>query len=133
VDDGIDPIADEELLYRRIPVSMNWYSDRGLSDQAFAPRKDDKTGISVSRAEYTSIEDAAKGSSKQGYYVAVLRAGDLRGNGIEVVPRRLPDDPSHCELPDLNYANRKDERTQELQRILVASCRRVEGPFLTPK
>lgn len=110
---------------------MNWYSERGLSDQAFAPRKDDTTGISVSRAEYTSIEDASKGSSKHGYYVAVLRARDLRKYGIEVVPRPLPDDPSHSELPDLNYGNRKDERTLELQRVLVGLCLNVEGPYLT--
>ena len=26
VDDGTEPIADEELLYRRVPASMPWYS-----------------------------------------------------------------------------------------------------------
>jgi len=132
VDDGIDPIADDELLYRRIPVSMEWYSERGLSDQAFAPRKDDVTGISVSRAKYTSVEHAAKGKSKYGYLVAVLCARDLKDNGIEALPRPLPNDPSHSELPDLNYGNRKDKRTQEWQRILVGLCLKVEGPFLPP-
>ena len=40
--------------------------------------------------KFMSIEDAARGKSKKGYWVAVLRAGDLRNQGIKVVPVLSP-------------------------------------------
>ena len=95
VDSGIEPIEDDELLYRRIPVSLRWYDPATdiLKSEAFGPHKtEDTTGISVSRAKYKSIQEAAIGKSKKGYYVVIIRAGDLRQRGIKVVPRPdLPD------------------------------------------
>lgn len=135
VDDKIEPIADEEVLYRRVPVSTGWYdSESGsLKPQAFEPHKrNDITGLSISRKKYKSIEEAARGRPGKSYYVAVLRAADLRKNEITIVPR--PDvpggyDPGHAEIPNLNAGNRKEARTIELQRILVELCLQVEGPF----
>ena len=131
MDDETEPIAHEELLYRRVPESMGWYSPGVvLNSQAFAPRPDDLTGPSISRAKYKSIQDAAKGVRGKAYYVAVLRAGDLRQAGIQVRPDPRPGDPGHAELPDLNSANRKENRTLELQRVLAEQlCLWVEGPF----
>jgi hypothetical protein len=137
VDSGFEPIEDDELLYRRVPASTGWYdAAKGvLSPQAFAPHKTrDSTGLSVSRAKYKSAEGAGQGQSGKSYFVAVLRAGDLRQRGINVVPRpALPDgqiDPSHAELPDLNSATRKQDITLERQRMLaVELIMRVEGPF----
>jgi hypothetical protein len=128
---GTEPIADDELLYRRVPVSKEWYSpEKGLSPEAFDPLESDVTGISVSRAKYKSVEDAAKGKSKKGYYVAVLRAVDLRTVGIEIQPQPLPDDPGHAELPQLRYDNRTDEELLERKNRLADLPIRVEGPFL---
>ncbi len=131
MDDGTEPVADVELLYRRITVLSGWYSpETGLNPAAFAPHKTaDETGLSIWRAKYKSTEEAARGRSGKSYYVAVLLAGDVRRQGIEPIPRPFPNDPGHAELPDLNSANRKTERTRELQRILVQLCRSVEGPF----
>lgn len=134
--DGTEPIADEEILYRRVPASTGWYSPESgsLSDQAFAPHKvRDATGISVSRDKYKSPEHAARGQPGKSYYVVVLRAGDLRAKGIAVVPRPSPDDPGHAELPDLNSGNVKADETLERQRILVDLRLRVEGPFAPAK
>lgn len=129
-DAGHDPIADEELLYRRIPVTMNWYVGGNLSPEAFDPRKDETTGISVSRAKYISVKQAAQGMSKKGYFVAILNAGELRKNGVRVEPRPLPDDPGHAELPDLTCDNRGTPETQA-RKVLLATVltRQVEGPF----
>jgi hypothetical protein len=126
--DGTDPIADDELLYRRIPVSKGWYDEQGLSAEAFDPRPDEETGISIYRAKYVSLEKAAQGKSKKGYWVAVLRAGDLRRHGIRVEPRPLPEDPGHAELPDLTCHNRDSAEARERQQRLVELCLRVEGP-----
>jgi hypothetical protein len=128
-DDGTEPVADDELLYRRIPVSKGWYSEGGLSPEAFDPLKDENTGISVYRDKYKSIEEVAQGKSKKGYFVAVFRAGDLREHGIEVAPRPESNDPGHAELPDLTCLNRLEPKTQERKVRLAKSWLRVEGPF----
>ncbi len=132
---GTEPIAADEILYRRVPASPGWY-DEGtglLKPQAFDPhRKNDLTGISVSRAQYKTIEEAARGQPGKSYYVAVLRAGDLLAKGIRVLPRPLPNDPGHAEFPDLNATNRKSNRVLELQRILAELTIEVEGPFVPP-
>lgn len=137
MENGVVPVADDELLYRRIPVI--WYdSSTGTpKPEAFAPHKTrDITGLSVSRARFKSLEQAARGMPGKSYYVAVLRAGDLRQAGLAVEPRpETPDgyDVSHAELPDLNSATYKDDVTLERQRILVTLCRQVAGPFETPQ
>ncbi|MGH7137892.1 MAG: hypothetical protein ACREHD_19250, partial [Pirellulales bacterium] len=64
-----DPISDDEIVYRRVPVSQGWVTEHGISMNSFKPRPDDDTGISVYRARFLSVEQAAKGLSKQGYYV----------------------------------------------------------------
>ena len=129
IHDGTEPVADDERLYRRIPVSMGWYDDQGLSPEAFRPRRDEETGISVFRAKYKSIQDAARGMSKQGYYIAVLLAGDLRNANMEVVPRPLPNDPGHAELPDLTCHNRSEPMTMTRMGRLTDLAMQVEGPF----
>jgi len=133
------PIADEELLFRRVPASMGWYDPTTgvLSPEAFHPNKQrDATGISVSREKFKSIEEAARGLPGKSYYVAVLCAGDLRRNGIEVVPRpetQAGYDPAHAELPNLNASSYKADETLERQRVLVEElCLRVKGPFSSP-
>ena len=135
---GLDPIADDEFLYRRVPASAQPQRidpvKREVNDQAFAPHKtQDVSGLSVSRAKYKAIEEAGQGRPGKSYYVAVLRAGDLRQHGIVVEPRPRPEenDPGHAELPQLNAENYKDSDTLERQRILVSLCLRVEGPFAT--
>jgi hypothetical protein len=127
-------IEDDELLYRRIPASTGWYSpDTGeIKLEAFAPHKiNDLTGLSLSRAKFKSVADAAQGQPGKSYYVAVLQAGTLRANGL-AVRQDPPDDLSHAELPDLNASNRKADQTLERQRLIVDLCLRVEGPFSTP-
>ncbi|MEZ6086447.1 MAG: hypothetical protein R3C05_00110 [Pirellulaceae bacterium] len=139
----LDPIADDEELFRRVsasavPQQYDPVTDI-LSDQAFAPHKTmDASGISVYRKKFKSLEQAAVGRPGKSYFVAVLRAGDLRRHGISVVPRpNLPDgqfDAAHAELPDLNSATRKHDATIERQRLLANElCLRVEGPFPMPE
>lgn len=134
---GIDPIDDGEELYRRIPEC--WFDPlRGTIDPAaFGPHKDrDTSGLSVTRAKHKSIQDAARGQSGKKYYIAVLRAGDLRRNGITIEPRPETEagtDPAHAELPELNSAVRKADITLERQNLLAdALCIRIEGPFQSP-
>ena len=133
-----EPVADDELLYRRVPASTGWYDPTSgmLKSEAFAPHKvNDATGLSVSRGKYKLLEEAALGRPGKTYYIAVINAGELRQAGIDVVPQpHLPSgyDPSHAELPGLNSSNRKATETLERQRVLVSLCRTIEGPYETP-
>lgn len=131
--DGTEPIADDELLYRRIPYSWHDTASGRPSAQAFAPHKTrDVTGLSLSRAKYKTVQDAALGQPGKTYYVAVLLAGDVRQARIAIEPRPLLGDPGHCEFPDLRAETYKDDATIERQQLLVGLCLRVEGPFSTP-
>jgi len=129
VGERTDCIADDEILYRRVPLA--WYDKTTglLKDEAFAPHKtNDLTGLSLARERFKSLEQAAQGQPGKQYYVAVLRAADLRANEIRI-EQTPPEDPSHAELPDLNADNRKESRTLQLQRILVELVVSVLGPF----
>lgn len=131
--DGSEPIADDEILYRRIPASSGFYDpdvDSSPSPLAFRPTQLDTTGLSLSRAKYKTLEQAGQGREGKQYYVAVLRAGELRRLGMEIVPRPLDDDLGHCEIADLTFANRKSMPFAEWQALLAEQlCLRVEGPF----
>ena len=131
--DGSEAIADHELLYRRIPAASGFYdpqADPNPSPLAFRPTQQDTTGLSLSRAKYKNPEQAARGREGKRYYVAVLRAGELRRLGMDVVPRPLADDPGHCEIMELSFANRKAMPFAEWQALLAEQlCLRVEGPF----
>ena len=130
---GTEPIDDDEILYRRIPVSQEWYDpndDLPPSPEAFRPVKHDATGLSLSREKYKNIEEAARGQAGKNYFVAVLRAGDLREHGIEVVACPQKEDPGHAGIPALNYEDRKTDQAKEWKTILAHKLTiRVEGPF----
>ena len=131
--DGSEPIADHEILYRRIPAASGFYDplvDPSPSPLAFRPTTYDTTGLSLSRAKYTDLDQAGRGREGKRYYVAVLRAGELRRLGIEVVPKPLESDPGHCEIAELTFANRKAMPFAEWQALLAEQlCLRIEGPF----
>ncbi len=133
--DGTEAIADDEILYRRIPASTNWYEpdkERPLSQLAFNPTKEDPTGLSLVRKKYKTIQEAGMGRGKS-YFVAILRAGDLRAKGIEVAPRPEPGDPGHAEIPGLTHENRRDNRSRDWKVLLAHKlCLGVEGPFPKP-
>lgn len=129
------PIEDDEILYRRIPVSKQWFDGKTIYAEAFAPRSDEHSGLSLFRAKFRSLEEVAKGKSKKGYYVASLSVAELRRAGIAVEPR--PDtlegwDDAHVELPELTAANRQTNEAETLQVQLaeIALMRKVEGPFV---
>jgi hypothetical protein len=131
--DETEPITDDELLYRRIPAALNLYDPHAkphLLPDAFRPNQNDVTGLSVYRAKFKSVEEAAQGREGKSYYVAVLRTGDLRARGIEVVPRPIAGDPGHAEIPGLTYQNRKTDQALEWKLLLAQQlCLRVDAPF----
>jgi len=130
---GADPINDDEIVYRKIPLSMGWYDEqtKKVSPEAFKPRVDDLTGISFDRAILRSITDAAQGQKNKKYYVAKLRAGDLKAKGIELDPKPIPGNAAHAESPSINYANRKEGASRQIMASLALCVLSVEGPYET--
>lgn len=125
-----EPIEQDELLYRRFPLAASWYDGINLSAEAFGPhRENDTSGLSVWRANYKSIEDAARGTGKYGFFIAVLRAGDLFTRQIKIVPKPYENEPGHAELPEITSYNRKEKSTLELKEKLKDLVLRVEGPY----
>lgn len=138
-----EPVGDDELLYRKIPVSQKWYDPANSpfpSPEAFRPhRVHDVAGLSIDRAkseqhpEFKTVEEAGQGASPDGYYVAVLQAGALRREGIDVIPKPVEGNSGHAELPDLNAADRKSDQVEQWKRVLAQKLTlRVEGPFRPP-
>lgn len=139
--DHVDPIADDELLYRRILAkdtnSFDPTRDTRPSAKAFHPNSRDVTGISLSRArsdthpEFLTAEQfAVRGRNPAGYYVAVLRAGDLRAAGIRLEGKPEPGDLGHIELPDITYDHRKDDQVKTWEETLANRLTiQVLGPF----
>ena len=125
-----EPIEDDEILYRRVPVSMKWVTPDGVKPEAFQATHRDTTGISVSRARFRTVEETAKGSSKGGYYVLALRAGALRDAGIVVVPRPIDESPGHSEVTSLAYQE-PEPNVAMAQRKLLADelVLNIYGPF----
>lgn len=128
-----EPITADETLYRRIPVSNNWYDSSGLSPEAFRPNRRDTDGISLSRSLAREPMEVAKlGKNPKGYYIARLNAGRLMSAGFQIRPDPRPEDPGHCLLVDLKYdASRKSPASSQLKFDLAKKfCEGVDGPFL---
>lgn len=131
----MEPVADDELLFRRIPATTGWYDpvSKSVSPAAFTPNKNDTTGLSFSRAKFNpagASEEAARGRSGKQYHVAVLRVSDLKAAGIDVIPMpQPPSDRGHAEAPALTYQIRKTNEARELIQRLRSLVLEVLGPF----
>jgi len=132
---GSEPVKDDEVLYRRIPDSIEWYDPSVSphpSSKAFRPKRHDPTGISLYRARHVCPERIGGRSSQKPYYVAVVRAGDLRAHGMCLLatPGDANGPPGHVEVTNLRYGNRREDRQEEWQALLADPlCREVLGPF----
>lgn len=127
-------IDDDEIILRRIPVSMDWCDGQSVEPEAFGPRKEEVSGISLSREKMKSVEEVGKGMSKSGYYVCRLSVARIRELGLTVVfaPNTAAGyDPSHVEISELNGNVRKEmtclEAMERLARDVTPSM--IHGPF----
>jgi hypothetical protein len=74
----------------------------GLPAPTFQLRHErNETGVSVTRLQITSPErllELVGGRIDAGSRVASVRAGEVRGLGLKVVPKPLPEDAGHAEI-----------------------------------
>ena len=115
IGDGSEPIADDEIVYRRVSDTSGWYdpnSDRPVAWAAFRPNEKDLDGISVWRAKYKSPAEVAATQARpeRRYFILVLRAARLRESGIEVKPSPQLGGPGHATLANLNKEQYERDR-----------------------
>ena len=132
--DGKEPITDEEILYRRIPVQPDFFdadNDARASPLAFRPREYDTTGLSVYRAKYGTPEEVAKNNRGKRFYIGFLRASNLRAHGMEIIPKPIPPDQiGHAEIPELTFESKNTKRGKELQvKLAEQLCFPITGPY----
>jgi hypothetical protein len=125
--DGTEPVTDDEILYRRV---QKIHGQGGYVDpKAFHPNKHDRDGLSLFRRKYYSKERLCENCRGKQYYVASVRALDVRKLGLHIVPTP-PFDIGHVSLPEWNYKNRKMDRFVELERICANEVVfELDGPF----
>lgn len=136
----IPPVEEGEILFRRIPKSQPWYDPHGDDSHpkwaAYQPNKRDVTGISLVRARFKTIEEAARGAEGKEYFIAKLRASDLIALGltlrtdaeVELEPGDEPD-IAHVSVAELRTETKKAPGTVEILKRLSQLDFGVEGPF----
>lgn len=137
-EDAEEPVADDEVLYRRVSDKSGWYDpslDRPVAWQAFRPNKQDIDGISVWRAKfYKSPEQVAKiaAQANRQYFLLVVRVGTLRLAGVTVLPTPSRAGSGHATLANLcaeKYQRNRDDVRELAERIARDLVDDVEGPF----
>jgi len=137
-EDAGEPVADDEVLYRRVSDRSGWYDpslDRPIAWEAFRPNERDLDGISLWRARsYESPERVARIGAKANrqYFLLVLRAGTLRSVGATMLPTPSPAGPGHVTLANLSAIEYRRDRNavRELAESIAHDLvEDVEGPF----
>jgi hypothetical protein len=129
--DPSDPIGEQEYLYRRVPAKIGWVQGQQVDPHAYRPTREDTTGLSLERESLASPEDAARGRSSSGYYIAKIKCKDIRDLGLVIAPKPTEERPGHVELPGLTYENRRSDRAEEWQVQLadLATREGILGPY----
>lgn len=130
LNDGLSPLSDDEVLYRRIPLD---FYDRESSNppyrDSFRPSPRDTNGLSLFRAKHHAPRDIAP-STRKPYWLICVTVASLRAAGLSPVPKPTHVHTGHVEIPELTFANRKDKTSEELQLKLVESLwQEILGPF----
>lgn len=97
-----DPISDDEFLLRRVlrgDVDVNLPVP--VQREGFRPTTRDIDGISLFRERFVSPSEVANGNKgPTEYYVIRLRASDIRGLGLSILPDVKDDQlPGHSLIP----------------------------------
>lgn len=147
------PVAPDELLMRRVPAGTTFFqpnrpadSPMGPTWQAFKPRDDETTGISLSRMksdkhpEFLDIDGfaarACRGKPPDKHlFIAVVRASQLINPPLSLEVRADPIDTEndhdlgHVLLPYLNSSLPKPDRNTLTLTLAREQVVRVVGPF----
>ncbi len=115
--DEFEPISSDETVLRLIWTD---YFDPSLTlavqPGAFAPKKNETTGISVFRAQCLgdplNALKVIEVEKRNKYAIAVLRMEDLALLGLSVTTSKIDALPGHCLVPELNIESVKADKAR---------------------
>lgn len=132
--DGTEPVADDEVILRRIPPSKLGIAttkevSKGGHRATSATLSTDQgeEGLSCSRLAITSPQQllnqlSDQGKDLEGWTVCRMFVRDVRALGLDVVPRPVQNDLGHCEIVDADskpYPNSKKSKLAKKTRIMT--------------
>lgn len=130
IDAGSEPIADGEILYRRLSATQLPSREQPLPPVTFEPHDDDDDGICLARAKYVTPERVAASGAGRWYYAVEITAAAIRALGLDVVPDPIEGEPWHCRVPDLKYEDPPSDASLSQQMALARTGRLAAGgPF----
>ena len=88
-------IADDDLLYRRLAPG-HLYPNGAANSNAFKLNGAPDPQISVDLARLTTVDESVMSAGRPGFRVGVLRVGDVRKLGLEVIHDPTDENVSHC-------------------------------------
>jgi hypothetical protein len=116
--EGLEQIADDDLLYRRL-APFHIKPDGSVSSAAFKLRGRPDPGVSVDLARLTTPQATLARAPRPGFGLGVPVAGGPRALNLTVHHDPLPDNPAHAMIegqrPDDRQAPR---RLAEMSRVL---------------
>jgi hypothetical protein len=121
-------IADDEVLYRRIPPSQAWFEPPDRATTANFKLRPGEDGLSVYRKSIVSASDVLNkpgtvpGSGLVEATAEQIRAAeDANGNQLhlDVVPVNDEHDPGHAEIRGSALLQHKNSTAKALKRVFV--------------
>ena len=121
----MEPIPDDELVFRHIPGGTTWQKPDGSIASPNFRLRPDEVGYSVSRAVVTpaSAVMARLGDPATGSRIAVARVGDIRALGFEVVSVPREYDLGHAEIRPTTA----DPMAKAVQRAIAMAFRYMDA------
>jgi hypothetical protein len=109
MDDDTLPVGDDEFVLRRVHRNhLDPALPMPVTVAAFRPNRNDTTGISVFREQFSRPEDvlaAIEADKRDDYYVVRLPVAELRKLGLTVRAEPEPGGPGgHSVVPELSDA-----------------------------
>lgn len=97
----------------------------------FRPGNNDIDGLSLFREIYHTPQEIVDKARGPRYYVAYLRAGDLRQKGMVVDAQPTAEFAGHCVISNLNAANKRTDECENWQAQLRThlQCKSPTGPL----
>jgi hypothetical protein len=90
-------IGPDDLLYHRLaPGNAHIKRDGSVASNAYKLNSQPDLEPSVDLAKLTTPAESVNRAPSAGFKLGVLRVGDIKALGFEIVPKPTDDNPAHC-------------------------------------
>jgi hypothetical protein len=110
-------IQDDDLLYRRLSSIGHLRPDRSVNSNAYKFNREPDPEPSVDLSKLTSPKESLARAPNENFVLGVLRAGDIRGLGLDVTHRPIVDGPKRNPAHSVILGNVSRETCRQLADI----------------